>query len=341
MKLSDFDFYLPKELIAQYPVERRDHSDLMIVNKQQPLKKVKLYSIVDDLKSGDVLVLNNTKVIKAKLNLLKDNKKINCNLIECVENNIWKAFASPGRKLQEGDIFKFDQHQVIVRNKMITGEIILQFNLHSISIFDFLEKYGLMPLPPYIKRIDKEIIDEERYQTVYSDVSGSVAAPTAGLHFTEELLKKIKKMGVRIVSLTLHVGAGTFLPVKYEDITQHKMHNEYYEISQETAGIINDARISGNRVVAVGTTVLRALESNIKNKLIVPGKFTTQIFITPGFKFQVVDLLLTNFHLPKTTLFMLVCAFSGYEEMQLAYQYAIAEKMRFFSYGDACLLYKK
>ena len=377
MKLSDFDFDLPSELIAQYPSDKRDHSDLLIAETKA--FKTKFYNILDYLKEGDLLVFNNSKVIKAKLHL---GKNITINLNQKLSDDSWSAFAKPARKLSIGDEFIFDNHKVIITEKLAMGEIEVKFELDNISVFEFLDKYGEMPLPVYIRRshslchtndllchtresghpenLDSglrrndieecrndtkerrnDIIDNERYQTIYSQIEGSVAAPTAGLHFTKDILDKHKEKGVQTAFLTLHVGAGTFLPVKTENIHEHKMHTEYCSITPETAEIINKAKQEGRRIIAVGTTTLRTLESACNKSIIKTGSFETDIFITPGFKFQTADMLLTNFHFPKSTLFMLICAFAGFKEMHELYKYAIKEKMRFFSYGDATLLYRK
>ncbi|QQV74750.1 S-adenosylmethionine:tRNA ribosyltransferase-isomerase [Rickettsia tillamookensis] len=363
MKLSDFDFDLPSELIAQYPSDKRDHSDLLIAGTK-PIK-TKFYNILDYLREGDLLVFNNSKVIKAKLHL---GKNVTINLNQKLSDNLWSAFAKPARKLSIGDEFIFDNHKVIITEKLAMGEIKVKFELDDISVFEFLDKYGEMPLPVYIRRHceegrspdaaislqnpeiatasqktprNDEKLDTLRYQTIYSKIEGSVAAPTAGLHFTKDILDKLKEKGVQTAFLTLHVGAGTFLPVKTENIHEHKMHTEYCSITPETAEIINKAKQEGRRIIAVGTTSLRTLESAYNNGIIKTGSFETDIFITPGFKFQTADMLLTNFHFPKSTLFMLICAFAGFKEMHELYKYAIKEKMRFFSYGDATLLYRK
>ncbi|MGX6960980.1 MAG: tRNA preQ1(34) S-adenosylmethionine ribosyltransferase-isomerase QueA [Rickettsia endosymbiont of Pentastiridius leporinus] len=337
MKLSDFDFDLPEELIAQKPQDKRDNSNLLIAAEEAPVK-TKFYNIVDYLKAGDLLVFNNSKVIKAKLNL---GDKVTINLNKKISDNIWSAFAKPARKLKIQDKFYFDNHKVIIDEKHEMGEIRVKFELANISVFEFLNKYGEMPLPLYIKRPTAEESDNERYQTVYSRVEGSVAAPTAGLHFTDEIIEKLKTKGVQTTFLTLHVGAGTFLPVKTENINEHKMHTEYCSITPEAAQAINKAKQERRRIISVGTTSLRTLESSCGDGKIKAGEFETDIFITPGFKFQIVDVLLTNFHFPKSTLFMLVCAFAGFKEMHKLYEYSIKERMHFFSYGDATLLYRK
>ncbi|HJD56352.1 MAG TPA: tRNA preQ1(34) S-adenosylmethionine ribosyltransferase-isomerase QueA [Rickettsia endosymbiont of Pyrocoelia pectoralis] len=366
MKLSDFDFDLPEELIAHKPEDKRDHSNLLIAAEEVPVK-TKFYNIIDYLKEGDLLVFNNSKVIKAKLNL---GDKVTINLNKKISDNIWSAFAKPARKLKIQDEFYFDNHKVIIDEKLEMGEIRVKFELANISVFEFLDKYGEMPLPLYIKRpfkrhceeqsdeaISSNILrlprrcyasprnddkfDNERYQTVYSRIEGSVAAPTAGLHFTNDIFDKLKAKGVQTAFVTLHVGAGTFLPVKTENINEHKMHTEYCSINPEVAEAVNKAKQERRRVIAVGTTTLRTLESFCNNGIVKASDFETDIFITPGFKFQIVDVLLTNFHFPKSTLFMLICAFAGFKEMHKLYEYAIKERMHFFSYGDATLLYRK
>ncbi|MFY9589721.1 tRNA preQ1(34) S-adenosylmethionine ribosyltransferase-isomerase QueA [Rickettsia endosymbiont of Halotydeus destructor] len=336
MKLSDFDFNLPPELIAQTPSEKRENSNLLVAGKNGPIK-TKFYNIVDYLLPGDLLVFNNSKVIKAKLNL---GKNVTINLNKKLSDNSWSAFAKPARKLHVGDEFIFDKHKVVITKKLEMGEIELQFVLDNISVFEFLDIYGEMPLPLYIKRPLPIKNDNERYQTVYNSVEGSVAAPTAGLHFTNETLDKLKSKGVETAFVTLHVGAGTFLPVKSENIDEHKMHSEYCSISLEAAEIINKAKQEGRRIIAVGTTAMRTLESAAFQEQVKAREFETNIFIKPGYKFQIVDMLLTNFHFPKSTLFILICAFAGHKEMHELYKYAIKEKMRFFSYGDATLLYR-
>lgn len=338
-KLSDYDFDLPKELIAQKSSSKRDHSNLLILSENQDLTITKFYNIIDYLNKGDVIVLNDSKVMNAKLNLKKSEKIIELYLNKQISEYYWKGFARPARKLNIGDKFYFDNHHIIISNKFDMGEVEIQFCLQNTSLFEFLDQYGQVPLPPYIKRTTKDTMnDKQYYQTVYSQHLGSVAAPTAGLHFTNELLHHIKTKKIKLAFVTLHVGAGTFLPVKTENIKDHKMHSEYCSIDQNTADIINQAKKNRKHIIAVGTTTLRTLETMAKHGVVNAGKCETQIFITPGFKFQVVDKLITNFHLPRSTLLMLVCAFSGYDHIFSAYKYAIENKMRFFSYGDAMLL---
>jgi S-adenosylmethionine:tRNA ribosyltransferase-isomerase len=340
MKLSDFDFDLPSELIAYEPVAQRDQSNLILPFDNNKL--VKFANIIDYLNPGDVMVFNDSRVINSKLTLEKSGTKINVNLNKpSLTNNSWRAFVKPARKLVIGDEFFFGNHKLIVTDKFESGEVEINFVLDGIEVFTFLDQYGQVPLPLYIKRPIKNELDLDRYQTVYSREKGSVAAPTAGLHFTFELLEKIKAKNITVQFITLHVGAGTFLPVKTENIQDHKMHSEYSYISPLVAEIINKAKSEGRRIISVGTTALRSLESFSRNRKLYHGAKETDIFITPGYEFQVVDSLITNFHLPKSTLFMLVCAFSGREEMKNLYKYAIDNKMRFFSYGDAMMLHRK
>ncbi|WP_341756800.1 MULTISPECIES: tRNA preQ1(34) S-adenosylmethionine ribosyltransferase-isomerase QueA [unclassified Candidatus Tisiphia] len=345
MKLSDFDFTLPSELIAQKPEKKRDESNLLVVAPNNHLVQTKFRDIIDYLCPGDLMVFNDTKVIKAKLLLDKAGKKIELYLNKAISDNYWHGFAKPSKRLDIEDQFDFAGNKIIISKKLGMGQVEVTFVLDNISVFEFLEKYGEIPLPPYIKRDRSLVEDNNRYQTIYSKNLGAVAAPTAGLHFSDELLALIKARNIEIAFITLHVGAGTFLPVKTDDINQHQMHSEYYHIDKKTEDVINKAKKENRRIIAVGTTSLRALEGNaIANSLngqITSGEFETDIFIRPGFKFQMVDMLITNFHLPKSTLFMLVCAFAGYQEIKDIYKYAIDKKMRFFSYGDATLLYEK
>jgi S-adenosylmethionine:tRNA ribosyltransferase-isomerase len=337
MQLSDFDFALPQELIAQTPSEKRDHSDLLIP-QDDGYSIVKFHKIIDFLQEGDLLVFNDSRVINAKLTLSSGTRKINVNLNKPSGENCWFAFAKPAKKLKEGDEFYFDNNKILIKRKLESGEIEVEFQTDNLSVFDFLDQYGQVPLPLYIKRSDEKVEDLERYQNVYSRPKGSVAAATAGLHFSEELLQKIRDKNIETRFVTLHIGAGTFLPVKTENIHEHKMHSEWCEISSKTAEAINKAKKEGRRVISVGTTAMRTLESCVRDDVLHAGVMETDIFITPGYRFQIADMLITNFHLPKSTLFMLVCAFAGYQEMHDLYQYAISKKMRFFSYGDAMML---
>lgn len=338
MLVSDFDFELPKELIADKPVFPRDSSRLLAV--LDSLSHRNMYNITDFLNSGDVLVCNDTKVIPARLYGKRGDTKIEITLHKNESDGVWKAFANPAKKLKIRDIFIVADDftaTILAKNE---GEITLEFSSKGDVFFEKLNKYGLMPLPPYILRKQgAEKSDMADYQTIYAKNKGAVAAPTAGLHFTKELLQKIDEKGVKRVFTTLHVGAGTFLPVKVSDTKDHKMHCEFGIITQESADLINQARSKGGRVVCVGTTSLRILESVAdENGNLRAYEGSTDIFITPGYKFKIVDCLLTNFHIPKSTLFMLVCAFAGFDKMKSAYQYAIKEKYRFYSYGDACFL---
>lgn len=344
MKLQEFDFELPEELIAQSPSSQRDHSKLLIQSDvAQESAIVDFYNIIDFIEKDDLIIFNNSKVINGKLSLISaGGGVININLNKPISDNVWSCFARPSKRLKTGDVFSFDEHQVIIVNKKEYGEIEVKFCLHNKNIFDFLQEYGEVPLPQYIKRGEKfSALDAERYQTVYSQAQGSVAAPTAGLHFTKELIDKIQQKGAEIAFVTLHVGGGTFLPVKSENISDHIMHEEWCEISQSAADIINKAKREGRRIIAVGTTTIRTLESCAEDNIIKAGNRKTNIFITPGYKFQIADILITNFHLPKSTLFMLICAFIGTDKAQALYQYAINKKMRFFSYGDSMILKRK
>ncbi len=339
MDIERFNFDLPRELIANYPVTPRDSAGLLVVDKILYDKKVS--ELTDYLKSGDILVFNDTKVIPAKLVGQIGDAKVEVTLHKRISEASWRAFAKPARKLKEGDKFLVADDffaEVIAKGK--GGEVILKFKVSPESFMELLVKYGQMPLPPYIKR-NPDLKDKDFYQTVFAKEEGAVAAPTAGLHFTEHLLKRLSDKGVHHCFITLHVGAGTFLPVKTKNIKEHEIHTEECIIDRKTASAINQAKENGGRIIAVGTTTLRALESaadeegNIK-----PFNGETDIFIYPGYNFKTVDMLFTNFHLPKSTLFMLVCAFSGEEKIKGAYKHAIENKYRFFSYGDATLLYR-
>ena len=331
---SDFDFELPSELIASHPLPQRDASRMLVVNGHDVSDK-HIRDFLDFLQPGDVVVFNNSRVIPARF--IADGKH-EITLHTAASDGCWWGLCKRFNKIKVGTILSLDdgtQIEIVENND--SG---LKIKFLCDNVFDVLERVGKMPLPPYMKR-EEELEDRERYQTVYSSPLGSMAAPTAGLHFTNELLNEIRKRDVQIVNVTLHVGAGTWMPVKTEDLSEHKMHSEWCCITPEQADIINNAK----RVIAVGTTSMRTLESASQNApdgmRVAPICTETSIFITPGYKFRAVDVLLTNFHLPKSTLFMLVSAFSGLPEMKAAYKHAVTEKYRFFSYGDCCLLFKK
>ncbi len=343
MKLSDFDFDLPQELIAQNPPEQRGDSRLLVVLPEGEYTASHFAHISHFLREGDLLVFNDSKVIKAKLSLHKNTSIIELNLNRPITDNIWHGFTKPYKKLEEGDEFTFGDHIVVITKKLGMGEVEVEFKLAGGAcdledIYNFLDIYGELPLPPYIKRDAPDSVDEERYQTIYSNALGSVAAPTAGLHFTDAILFDLHKKNIEMAFVTLHVGAGTFLPVKTEDIKDHKMHYESYFIEQEEADKINKAKAEGRRVIAVGTTSLRVLESAALKGKLRQDQGDTNLFIVPGFDFKIVDALITNFHLPKSTLLMLISAFAGYDKIKAAYQFAINNKFRFFSYGDAMFL---
>ena len=340
MKVSDFDFYLPEELIAQHPLEKRDESRLMVLDKKTgEIEHKRFYDIIDYLNKGDTLVLNNTRVMPARLIGEKENTggKIEFLLLKRVEGDKWECLAKPGKSAREGRRFTFGNGllKAEVIEVLENGNRIVEFYYEGI-FEQVLDSLGEMPLPPYIH---EKLDDKERYQTVYSKEEGSAAAPTAGLHFTKELLKKIQDKGVNIVYLTLHVGLGTFRPVKVEDIEKHNMHSEFYMLSKESADIINETKKRGNRIISVGTTSTRTLETiGDENGMVKEQSGWTNIFIYPGYKFKVVDNLITNFHLPESTLIMLVSTLAGRENVMNAYNVAVKEKYRFFSFGDAMFI---
>ena len=347
--LSAYDYHLPEELIASYPCDKRDSSRMLVLNRLTGETQIKGFvSIIDYLSQGDCLVVNNTKVIKARLFGLKEGTgaKIESMLITPVDgsNKVWTCFMKPGKRVKEGTRVKListvldskEEAWYTVLKKSDDGAFEIGFD--SDNVHEILEKYGKIPLPPYLKR-EAEPEDEERYQTVYSKASGAVAAPTAGLHFTPEILKKITDKGVNIAELTLHVGAGTFQPVNVDNINDHKMHSEEFFLSERTAAVINKTKESGGKIVAIGTTTTRVLETLADdNGFVKAGCGWTDIFLHPPYTPKIVDMLLTNFHLPKSTLLMLVSTFAGRENLFKAYQKAIESKLRFYSYGDCMLL---
>ena len=336
MKTSAFDYYLPEELIANYPLERRSSSRLLIQSKKV---EHKLFTdIVDYLNDGDLLVLNNTSVIPARVYGAKDSGgAVEVMLERILEDNKALVQMRSSRSIKIGTFINLDSYKAICIDRK-KNFFILQFERSPLEVFNSI---GHIPLPPYIRRLDEEI-DKERYATVYEDkqLQDSVAAPTAGLHFDDELLETIKKMGVRIASVNLSVGAGTFQPVKTENIEDHDIHSEYVEVSDEVVDKVNETKALGNKVIAVGTTATRALETAFMNNSKKGYSGYTKLFIYPGYKFQAVDRLVTNFHLPKSSLLMLVSAFIGYDNMKQLYKIAVDKKYRFLSYGDAMLLKK-
>lgn len=339
MNILEFDFDLPKELIAQHAVNPRDHSKLLVVNKEEKtMEHKKFYNIIDYLKEGDVLVLNRTKVIPARLFGKKENGVVlECFLLKRIDLNTWEVLLKPARKLKIGQkiIFSEELEAELLEVKE-DGNRVLKFNFEG-SFEEILDRLGEMPLPPYIS---EKLEDKNRYQTVYAKEGESVAAPTAGLHFTEELLEKIKEKGIIIAEVFLDVGLGTFRPVQVENILDHKMHVEKYSVPKETVEIINNAKKNNHRVIAVGTTSVRTLESSVdENGNLIASEGYTGIFIYGDYKFKVVDAIITNFHLPKSTLIMLVSAFGGKEFIDAAYKKAIEEKYRFYSFGDSMLIY--
>lgn len=341
MKTSDFYYDLPKELIAQTPAEPRDSSRLLVLDRQSGETEHKhFYDIIDYLDEGDLLVCNDSRVLPARIYGIKEptGARVEFLLLKQISGNRWETLCKPGKKAKEGARFSFGDGLLYatVTEVKDDGNRVVDFECDE-NFFATLDKIGQMPLPPYIT---EELKDKERYQTVYSHELGSAAAPTAGLHFTTELMDKIKAKGVNIAYVTLHVGLGTFRPVKVDDVTKHKMHSEHYEVPEETAELIKKTKKSGKRVIAVGTTSCRTLESvAAEHGEVVPCEGFTEIFIYPGFEFKVLDGLITNFHLPESTLIMLVSAFAGYDNIMNAYKTAVEERYRFFSFGDAmCII---
>lgn len=340
MKVSDFDYYLPEELIAQHPTPVRDQSRLLVYHRESKKIEHRIFcEIKEYLMPGDCLVINDTKVIPARLYGVREDTgaKIELLLLEKKDKDQWQALVKPGKRVKIGSRLVFGNG--ILKGQAIDiledGSRIIEFDYEGI-FEEILDQIGIMPLPPYIH---EKLEEKERYQTVYSKYAGSSAAPTAGLHFTKELLEEIEKMGVKIARITLHVGLGTFRPVKVEDVKEHKMHYETYNVSQEAADTINQCRKNGGRIIAVGTTSTRTLESVADDKGIIhPGSGKTDIFIYPGYTFKGIDGLITNFHLPKSTLIMLVAAFIGKDEVLNVYKKAVEERYRFFSFGDAMLI---
>lgn len=340
MKTDDFDFYLPEELIAQTPLEKRDSSRLLVLDKKTgDISHKHFTDIIDYMEKGDTLVLNDTKVMPARLYGVKEETSaaIEVLLLKDEGNNIWECLTRPAKRIKEGTIVSFGEGKLKAVCIEVLDEGIRKFRLEYKGIlYEILDELGEMPLPPYIH---EKLKNKDRYQTVYAKNVGSAAAPTAGLHFTEDLLNKIKNKGVNIAYVTLHVGLGTFRPVNVDDVTKHKMHSEYYVMSKEVADLLNKTKESGHKIIAVGTTSTRTLETITS----LYGKFKecsgwTDIFIYPGYEFKGIDYLITNFHLPKSTLVMLVSALAGKDNIMKAYNEAVKEKYRFFSFGDSMLI---
>jgi S-adenosylmethionine:tRNA ribosyltransferase-isomerase len=341
LKLSDFDYNLPKELIATSPSEKRDKSRLMCVDRtQQSLSTGSFRDILNLLGPDDVLVLNDTKVIKARLIAHRSTgARIEIFLVEPVEDGLWKALVKPQKRVKEDDILKVSDHLSVRIVRKEDGYCVVKLE-SDWDILDALQEYGHVPIPPYIQTGNENSKTfEEQYQTVFASTPGAVAAPTAGLHFTEDLLDELKQKGVTIETVTLHVGYGTFQPITDDTFTNHTMHSERYMISEDTAARLNAAKHSGKRIVAVGTTSVRTLETASQHGPIHGGESTSELFIYPGYTYRFVDAMITNFHLPKSSLLLLVSAFSGKDLMDKAYKTAISEKFRFFSFGDAMFIY--
>lgn len=343
MDINLFDFYLPEELIAQRPSDKRDHSRLLVINKDTKSYEDKIfYNIIDYLRPGDVLVRNNTKVIPARLIGIKEitGAHVELLLLKQVEGDIWECLTKPAKSLKVGARVSFGDGKLIgeIVKEKEEGLRLVKFIYRGIFL-EVLDSLGKMPLPPYIK---EQLCGNDRYQTVYAKYEGSAAAPTAGFHFTEELFSQIKAKGITVVDITLHIGLGTFRPVKVEDTDNHVMHSELYEISKEACDILNKAKQEKHRIIAIGTTSVRTLEANIQEfGKFVPSKKETNIFIKPGYEFKAVDAIITNFHLPKSTLIMLVSAFLGREFTLEVYKHAVDSKYRFFSFGDSMFIYGK
>lgn len=343
MNINLFDFYLPEELIAQRPSEKRDYSRLLLINKDTKTYEDKVFhDIIDYLKPGDVLVRNNTKVIPARLHGVKEvtGAHVETLLLKQMDGDIWECLTRPAKSLKVGARINYGDGKLMgeVLEEKDEGIRLIKFSYEGIFL-EVLDSLGKMPLPPYIK---EQLCENDRYQTVYAKYEGSAAAPTAGFHFTEELFEKIKAKGIEVVDITLHIGLGTFRPVKVEDTKDHVMHSELYEINEEAAETLNKAKKEGRRIIAIGTTSTRTLEANVTEF----GKFTparkeTNIFIEPGYQFKAIDALITNFHLPKSTLIMLVSAFMGREFTLEVYKHAVDSRYRFFSFGDSMFIYGK
>lgn len=340
MTVDEFDYYLPEELIAQTPLEQRDHSRLLVLNRNNgEINHKHFYDIVDLLNPGDLLVVNDSKVIPARIfgNRIGTGGLVEVLMLKALEENVWEVLVKPGKKARPGQVLEFQEGMTgTVLEILEDGKRKIKFEHQASTIYEVLDRIGKMPLPPYIT---EQLKDQGRYQTVYARELGSAAAPTAGLHFTDELLERVREKGIRVAPVTLHVGLGTFRPVKEKEITNHIMHREYFSIPDDTIRLILETKAAGGRVISVGTTATRTLESGFDEQLnCVTKSGETGIFIYPGYQFKVIDALITNFHLPKSTLMMLVSALAGKDKIMDAYQEAVAEKYRFFSFGDAMFI---
>ncbi len=342
MKLSEFKYDVPEELIAQYPLDKRDESRLMVLDRKTGTREHVIFKdLINYLQEGDALVMNETKVLPARLFGVKDktDAHVEMLLLRQLETTMWEVLVKPARKVRVGNRIQItDTFGCDVIDNTTSGGRVVKFDSNGNDFFRLLDEVGSSPLPPYIKR-EADGVDKEKYQTVYAKKVGAVAAPTAGLHFTEELLETIRAKGVKTIPLVLHVGLGTFRPIKVEDLTRHQMDSEYYEISEESAHAINEVKKAGGRIIAVGTTSVRVLESvaNADNEVKATSGWTDK-FIYPPYKFKVVDSLITNFHLSGSTLFLLTCALADKDTMLSAYKEAVDKKYRFYSYGDAMLI---
>ena len=342
MFLSDFDYELPKKLIAQEPISPRDNSKMLLIDNKD-FKDKHFYDLPNLISKNDLILCNNTKVIASKLYGKRNATSIQVTLHKVNNDGIWSAFAKPAKKLNVDDILTFKSLEAKIIEKLDGGEIKLYFDCKNDTLIEKLTLLGSMPMPHYIKRINGiDNNDNDNYQTIFAQKLGAFASPTAGLHFTKEIFNKLDQLNINIEFVTLHVGAGTFLPVKSEKIDNHKMHSEWGEVSKKVVNKIIECKEKGGKIISVGTTTLRIIESAFdkKDRKLKPFSGYTDIFIKPGYKFNIPDILLTNFHLPKSTLLMLVSAFGGYKNLKAAYQHAIDKEYRFFSYGDCCLIMK-
>ena len=340
MTVDEFDYYLPEELIAQTPIEKRDHSRLLVLDRKSGNVQHKhFYDIVDMMETGDLLVVNDSKVIPARIfgTRAGTGGLVEVLLLKALEENVWEVLVKPGKKARPGQVLEFQEGMKgTVLEILEDGKRKIRFEHQATTIYEVLDRIGKMPLPPYIT---EQLQDQGRYQTVYAKELGSAAAPTAGLHFTDELLQKVREKGIRVAFVTLHVGLGTFRPVKETDVSKHIMHSEFFSVPDETIRLIKETKETGKRVISVGTTATRTLESAFDASLnCVRQEGETDIFIYPGYQFKVIDALITNFHLPKSTLVMLVSALAGKENILNAYQTAVKEQYRFFSFGDAMFI---